>query len=197
MSAVDIVNRALSKLGERRIMRLDEDSKPAAEANNLYAVVRDAELSEHPWGFAIKRELLAPLADGPGFGFRFAYQLPPDCLRVLQVDCWPTPFLGAPITASTQAWVIEGRRLLTNAAPPVPLKYVAKIEDTSFYPPTFCEAFACRLAVELAEALTGSSSKREMAWMEYKEALRRARRINDIQLPPEMPPDDTWLLARL
>jgi hypothetical protein len=47
--------------------------------------VRKAELRKRHWSFAIKRAALPALADAPTWGFGYAYQLPTDYLRLMQV----------------------------------------------------------------------------------------------------------------
>jgi hypothetical protein len=49
----------------------------------------------------------------------------------------------------------------------------------------------------MAEDLTQSSSKRELAWGEYKQALGAALLANAVELPPEPLPDDSWIMSRL
>jgi hypothetical protein len=61
----------------------------------------------------------------------------------------------------------------------------------------FVEAFACRLAMEMAEDLTQSNSKRELAQAEYMAALRGAIRASSVEQPPQALPDNSWLLSRL
>lgn len=77
------------------------------------------------------------------------------------------------------------------------LIYLRQETDSGLYPPAFVEALAAKLAVEMAESLTGSNSKRELAWKEYEQAVKLARRINALGLPPMAVQDDTWMVAHL
>ena len=61
----------------------------------------------------------------------------------------------------------------------------------------FVEAFAARLAFECAEDITQSTSKKDIAWQDYKQALREAKLVDAIENPPEPLPDDAWLLSRM
>ncbi|UQO04990.1 hypothetical protein L0Z13_11610 [Burkholderia multivorans] len=84
-SQVGICNRALTKLGDKRITALDEDSKAAAVLNSMYDDVLDACLREHVWSFAKTRAQLAALADAPLFGFGYQYRLPANFIRLIQI----------------------------------------------------------------------------------------------------------------
>ena len=48
-SKVEIANRALQKLGAKRIASLSEDSRNARAINAAYDTLREAELRAHTW----------------------------------------------------------------------------------------------------------------------------------------------------
>lgn len=197
-SQVQIANRALSKIGDARILALTDDSERARLISSLWDVVRDAELRARTWNFSVKRASLAALVSSPEFGFDYEYQLPTDCLRVLMVgEYYPGPSMTDYRSFPEQAWQIEGRKILTDLSAPLYIRYVAAISDTGSWDALFSETFACRLAVEVAERLTQSGQKRELAWREYEDSLRTALRADAIENPPEPLPDDSWLLSRL
>src|SRR5208282_233763 len=209
---VDIVNLALTKLGSQRITTLTDNVKAARSANAIYAITRDSELRAHQWNFATKRVILPALASKPVFGFQLAYELPVDCLKVIQAgDTYPgTPrVLGVVTETGGNDYQIEGTMIVTNrgtswlpvvppATPPaLRLRYTARITDPNMFDSSFVEAFAMRLAMDLAEDLTQQIDKRKIAQEEYKAAIMTALRANAIELPPDTLPDNTWLLARL
>lgn len=192
---VDIVNRALTKLGDARISSLDDDVKPAAVASSIFDQVRDAEMSAHSWNFAKHREMITSEVVKPAFGWEYQYLIPSDCLRVLEAGPWPQAIMGPYIGHDTRSYAIEGQRILSNMGPVLNLIYLRRITDAGIFPPMFIEALACKLAVEMAESLNSSNSKRELAWKEYEQAVRMARRLNAISLPPQAVQDDTWMVA--
>lgn len=197
-SKVEIANRALAKIGDKRVTSLDDDSKQAREAKAAFDIVRDSELRARRWSFSIKRTTLAALADAPAFGYAYQYQLPTDCLRILEVgDTYPGGDLTSYRNGPGAEYAIEGRTILTNYAAPLKLRYSAQITDTGLYDATFVEALACKLAVELATPLSASETRKNSAWNDYKEAIAAARRANAIERPSEPIADDTWVMARL
>lgn len=205
-SQTEWANRALDKIGEAPIIDINDDVKAARVLKRMYDIVRDAELRARKWSFSIKRAMLAPDVAVPVFGYGAQYSLPNDCLRVLSLFNFDIgPDQSDYRSANSQTYVIEGRKILYGrpipGGPPItepmPLRYIARIADTTLWDVNFGEAFACRLAAECAEALTQSSDKRRLAWNEYQQALGWARRANAIELPADYISDDTWLFGRL
>ena len=82
-SEVEICNRALQKIGAKRITSLTQDAPNARACNVAYFVLRDMELRNHPWNFSIKRAELAADATPPDWGRQNSFTLPSDflCLR--------------------------------------------------------------------------------------------------------------------
>ena len=197
-SSIEIANRALTKLGAARIISFGDDNKQARAVQSMFDIVRDAELRAHIWSFAIKRASLAALTSTPDWGYTYEYQVPSDLLRILQVnDVYNGPSFEDYRNQSVAGYALEGNKILTDFAAPLRIRYVAQITDTSQWDSTFVEAFACRLAVEMAEDLTQSNTKRELAQKEYEQALMMAIKAGGLETPPQALPDNTWVLSRL
>lgn len=236
---VDIVNRALQKIGATRITSLAQNVKEAREASFLYDIVRDAELRAYNWRFAIRRASLTYLlpepttpynpltayvpgdiADTyyclaattgnappnnafwynlvPEYGYTKAHLLPTDCLRLVNVGEW---FQGGDIydyvQSDTSEYSLEGRFILSKEEDPLVIRYVARIEDTAQYDALFVEALACKLALELVETIASSSSIADKVMMQHDQAIKRAIRMNAIEIPPAKVADDSWITGRL
>lgn len=197
-SKTDIANRALTKLGEDRITDLLDDTERARTLNSMYAMCRDAELRAHVWNFAIKRASLPRLAQLPAFGYDFQYQLPSDLVRVIQINEWWYWWGGADYYGGNNAeYQIEGRMILSNFNGPMPIRYVASVDDPGLYDSLFVEAFACRLAMEACERLTQSNTKLQALQQQYIAAIRQAVRADAVENPPESLPDESWMLSRI
>lgn len=197
-SQTAIANRALTKLGASRILSLTDDVEAARVINSMWDIVREAELRSKNWNFSITRTSLAALLSAPSWGYDHAYQLPSDCLKVIQVGEY---FPGVSLTdfrSSNEAeYQIEGQNILSNLDAPLKIRYVADITDTGLWDSLFVEAFASRLAYESCEAITQSNSKKQSAENDYTKAIREAVRADAIENPPEPLPDDTWMMSRL
>lgn len=197
-SEVEIVNVALTLLGEGRIVSVDQDTKAAREAKALLSTSRRALLAGYNWSFAMTRTQLSPLADVPSFGFGAQYQFPAGALRIVQIGQF---FVGIDLTdyrgADTSEWHIEGRKILTDLGSPLPIRYVQDVTDTTQWTPNFVKAYACYLATDLAEPLTQSGTKRQAAESAFQREISLAIRANAIELPPQKLADDEWLMSRL
>jgi hypothetical protein len=197
-SNVEIANRALTKIGANRIIALTDNTKEGRTVNSMFTLVRDAELRKRTWRFSIKRAELAALASAPTFGFAYQYRPPADCLKIVDVgELYPAADMSDYVGSDTSSYAYENGVILTDEAAPLNLRYVARIEDPTLFDALFVEAFACKLAMEMAEPITQSSTKRELATREYKDAIIEAMRANAIEKPPVKLADDTFILARL
>lgn len=191
-SIVGIANRALTKLGEARVISLSDSAKQAATINSMFDSVRDAELRAHVWSFAKARAALPALSTPPASGYSHQFQLPADHLRLLKVGQYPT----YPRTSYSSFYALEGGRILINQPGPLSIQYCRRVEDPNLFDALFIEALACRLAVESCEALTQSDTKFNRLVQMYDRALRDAIRANAVERASEAIQDDTWLTSR-
>lgn len=165
MTETQIANLALSQLGHRRITSLGDTTPEATLCDLHYETVRDSVLRDFPWSFAIRHAEPTQVPESPSWEFSHAFQLPSDpyCLRVVATD---HDRVGTP-------WVVEGRLLLISANR-VRIKYIARIIDTTQYDPMFVQAFATRLAAEIAYSLTRKSDLQKERFAEYLHKLEQA-----------------------
>ena len=185
-SEVGIANRALQKLGAKRITALTQDHPNARTMSAAYAAVRDMELRRYIWSFAIKRASVAADGDGPTWGDYNRYSLPNDYLRLVRDD----------ETSAYVDWKIEGLFILSEDAAPLEFKYLARIEDPNYYDSLFIEALAGRLALETCEEITQSTSKYASVEKAYDKDIAEAKRIGAIEKEAQPFPEDPWLTAR-
>jgi len=162
-SDVDVVNGALSKLGEQPILAIGEASPAGRIAGRTYGDIRDALLREFPWNFATKRTSLAASVDAPDWGFARAFVLPADNLRLIQIN-----------NSGDQEWRNEGGTIVTDMTAPLEIRYVARV-DVDAMDSTFREALAARLAMEWAEPLSQTSTVVNAMAAFYRNKLQVAR----------------------
>lgn len=183
-----IANLALGKIGSKRIASLD-DASPEARACKLhYPHVRDEVLRSHRWNFATKRATLTALAAAPLFGWDVQYQLPSDCLRVLQLNRYGE-------SDQSSVWEVEGGKLLTNETE-AQVKYIARITDGVLFDSIFVSALTVKLASVIAKPLAGSSSMSEDLISEYERITGpKARRADAFEGRPQRKP--AWVESDL
>ena len=175
-TALEICNRALSKLGQRQISGLSQPSDPVSmQCSLLYHPARRETLCACRWSFAVRTESLMPLPVLNGVEelmppFTVQYALPTRCLRVLDVPL--------------RKWSLSGRRLLAlgRAEDALTITFIDNVEDGCVFDPLFTDALVCRLAEKLALPVTGSQSLRQSLLNEYhKVLLPQAAHINQVQ----------------
>jgi ubiquitin len=188
--AVSICNLALQRVGAKSISALSEDSTAGRACNRVYAQARDSELRSHPWAFARERVQVAADSTDPDFGAAKRYALPSDCLRIL-------PTNGTNKTDTQDDFEIFGRFIHTDHASPIRLVYLKQITDEETFDSLFVELLIARIAMDISEKVTQSNKKKEEARLQYKETQKEARRVNAFERPPQQPPTDTWVNARL
>lgn len=197
-SDVDIANLALTKLGDLRITSFDDNTKPAREISAVYELLRDKLQRRYVWRFCVTRAQLAASETAPEFEYAYQFQLPSDCLRILQVGrYYPSIVMADATSGPFQDYQLEGRQILARSDEALPLRYLKRVEDSTQFDATFIDAFAAEIAYNLAEALTQSGSKKEQALQDFKQAIRDAVVANALEMPPEDLQDDTWVMARL
>lgn len=195
-STVQIVNQALTKLGAQRITSLQDDTRNAREMNAIFEIKRDAELAAEPWTFATKRAEIPASSTTPAFGWGFMYPMPADFLRLVEVGEDYVFYSADSTVFQIESDPDTGRvAILTDQASPLRIRYIYKVTNSGLFPALFVESLACRLAAESCETITQSTSKREAAWAERKQAIREAKRANAIEQPPRRPPDASWSRA--
>lgn len=198
-STTDIANSALLKLGEVVITSLDDDDTKAARTlAAIFDMRRDALIRKFNWSFAMKRTTLSALASGPSWGYTYAYQMPADCLRVVQInDLWVIPslsdFIGGP---DSEPYAIDGREIHTDFSAPLKIRYLYRVTNPGYFDACFVEALAYDLAVEACEAITQSNTKKGDMRAGLKDEILQAIRANAIELPPQAVADDAWLASR-
>jgi hypothetical protein len=197
---IEIINRALTKLGSDRLMSEADDNAASRAVEAIYDGTLETLLRSYRWSFAIKRAQLAQLTEEPVFGYQFMYQLPSDCIRIdvvtndVHLDWvdtqWESYRLPIP------QYQVEGRKILTDMDT-VYIRYGARMPDPTTYDEAFTEAFACKLAVELCETIKQSTTKKQDAKEDFKDAISAARNVSAIERPPIKQQDTSWYTSRL
>lgn len=159
---IDIVNQALTLLGEEEVTSIDDDLQRARIMKIHYIPCRDATLEAHEWSFAIKRWIPNKRSSGPEYGAANRFPIPSDILRVCSVhntaDTTADPWTHtSQIDSKEQVdWIIEGREILTNEDV-IYCRGIRRVEDEGIFSPLFQQAFAAKLAALGAIAITASA----------------------------------------
>ncbi|MCK5608530.1 hypothetical protein KAR91_42000 [Candidatus Pacearchaeota archaeon] len=170
-SEVQICNLALLKFGNITINSLEDNTSQAQACKELYPLMRDELMSLHEWNFALARaDISSELKATPAFQYDFAYQLPGDCLRVIE------------LYGTGAKWAREGNEFLTNQEEAIFIRYVKKVTTTGDFSQVFVNALAVRLAGELVAKIKEDKNMRLELLNELERViLPEAFRINAIE----------------
>ncbi len=175
MSArIDIINTALILLGEKAITSLEDDSSQAEIMNDLYPISRDSTLEAHEWSFAIRTFTPALSTEQPGGHWTYAYPLPSDIIRLLEVDQGTTNTSRSEIVRNQIPHEIQGRNILTNQEIGF-CTGIRRVEDEGIYSNLFCEAFAAKLAMKACLAITESNTRLQSCAALYESFISQAK----------------------
>ena len=183
-SVVDLCNSALDKAGHGAITSLEDNTKAARLCLRNWPLVRDRVLRMHPWNFAVRRTNLAAHETAPDWGFTAKFPLPPDFLRLLEVR-----------DLSTGEFQLENGFIHANATV-LYIRYIASITDPNVYDALFIDTVATRLAADLAEPLTQSTTKKKALLEDYDAFIDDAKRADAQENPPVAYEEDEWIKVR-
>lgn len=182
-TSIDICNQALILIGQDPIITMDDSSKQSRLCKRLYEPTLETLLREYPWSFAIRRVILAPETDAPGFGYTHKFVLPTDCMRIVSTGL------------NDDQFVIEGNGILCDENI-VHLRYVCKPESASAYDSQFVQVFAHRLAKVMCQSLTANPDLVTMMARMENAALVRAMNTQAIETAPQPIVEGPWLKVR-
>ncbi len=184
-STVEICNMALTRVGDKRIISLDDGTERADLCKLLYPLIRREVLRRYHWASAKSRVQLPAASGTPANGYQYAYDLPGDVIHVRAV-----------VGLYRTDWAREGRQILTDRAAPIEILYTRDLDDAEEADPLLANVLASRLAVEISKRLEESHTAKDFLLSELNDALRVAKSQDAIERTPHRLPDDSWLLAR-
>ena len=171
MDKIEIVNVALGRIGVAAIESMNEASEPARVATRYYDLTRQLVLRKFPWGFATRRVQLALLDVEPN-DYKYAYRYPADVLylRGLYNENFDKPIHSHNFKILSDK---NGKVLYTDIDHAY-IEYTADIKDSTLFDAQFVEAFAWKLAAEIAFILTGNLNIAQNAIRAYNAYVNEA-----------------------
>lgn len=184
-SQTEIANYALVKVGANKITDInDSNSTEAVTVKTIYNQVRQSLLRSANWSFARIRSSLAQLETAPAFEFSFAYQLPSDFIKLVQVynPCSNWKKLSGQLHSDDTTMNIE---------------YIADITDENDFDPLFEECVALKIATEICFKFSSNATLESTLRQQLEMKLREAKTINAKENSYRQLPDGSWVNSRL
>lgn len=146
----ELCKMALAELKCKQISSLDDQySAEAQYCKMFYPLARDICLGRSDWSFAREEQVPARLDKTPT-RYRFAYEKPPQCVRVVAL------FDRATNSPTTLPWEVFGNEIHTDL-PDAALQFVSKSVSPGRYSATFSNALIMTLCSFLASPLKGEA----------------------------------------
>lgn len=186
-TGVTICSNALLMLGSQTINDFEDQQNldRAKLCANLYPTVRDDMLRAHPWNCCIKRAVLAPDAVAPLFGYDYAFELPADFARVLEVGS----------NGQQIDYLVEGRSIQANTTA-LELRYVFRNEVENTWDAHLVKLVTLAMAAAMAYPVTQSAAMQQTMEQKLETSLRRARAVDGQEDPPQTLGDERLYAAR-
>lgn len=159
-SKISLISNALVLAGEPVCSSLSEDRYGVTVLAQMFELIYENELQSAPWRFSMKKRALSRLNVEPLNEFRYAYQLPSDCLLVRGMT-FP------------QQYELYGEHLYTNATA-VELEYQFK-PDINKCPAYFSLLLSYSLAKDAVKPIT--EGEEYAKYMEAKYQMQRGKAL--------------------
>lgn len=161
---------------------------------NLCNVFYDQALNEtlriYPWNCATKRAVPVRLTDDPAFGYKYAFQLPNDYVRVLSVTSDPN------YGETGMQWVVEGGKILCDYSV-IYLKYIHTIDNVNCLDSLATNALVLKLALKLSVPLQIETKMANGIIQELEQVvLPAARSIDTFENKELLIEESSWIQSR-
>lgn len=185
-SYASVANRAAIAVGtSARLTAPGENTVLGRAVAAVWDLERKAALRAASWNCATKRASLPKLAAAPVHGYDGQFELPTDCLKLLEV-------------CGTQRlrYRLEGRKILADASGPLDILYLRDVTEPAEFDPGFALAFALRIALAIGRKIAGSAFDKDRVTRDYNQALADAQSADALENPPIEQEESDWVLAR-
>jgi len=177
MSDIDIMNKALTYLGNRKIDSTADGTKEADLCAMHYDDVRKIALNEYPWSFATTTVDLV-LTTETDDRYAYVYEYPEQCLRVVSVhpanDTEPQDYDSINVFDETNTFV----KRITTDVEDARCTMIVDLQDTDAFSPEFTVALAKTLAAEMALPLSKAPGIYQSIAQQAMMAMDYAKKIS-------------------
>jgi hypothetical protein len=189
MTALDVINAALTRTGNDPITMLNDGSLGGKIASENYELLVKAELANYPWKRATKTvdlALLDPDIEGdPAEPWAAAFQLPTDFVEMRTVKS-----IGESID-----FEVHGQTILANTSDSAVLHYVWRVPET-YWPAWFTMGIIYRCEAMFLRAIGERFQEAQEADKRAEAQFARARNRDSQSQPPRDPMTTPMLTAR-
>lgn len=193
---LSLYNGALRVIGERRLASLSENREPRRLLDGVWDDgARRYCLEQGQWNFAARTiEIGYEPSVTPDFGYSRAFTKPDDWVRTMALasdEYFRNPIIG--YEDNNGYWWSDYDTLY--------VKYVSDDSayglDLSLWPESFTKYVEHYLADEIVWPLTQNQQKKDKVEKDMERALKKARSLDAMNQPTQLPPMGSFASARL
>ena len=171
-SEIQVAKLACDLIKETPLSSWEDDTSVGRWMKRNFPIVRNITLSQTPWVFAIRREILSRDPVKPAYNWESRYQLPRDCLRLLPLR------MSGYVNGTLIPYEREGSWILTNGVSDLKVRMIFEQKDASTWSPLFIDALSTALALRMSQWLTGKNTFTQMMQKLYETAMTAATFAN-------------------
>lgn len=171
------------RVGSEPIASLVDTTERANAVNAAWPFVRRELLRSHSWNILVTRVSITADATAPTWGWDSRYAVPADSLRIIDVD-------------TSYQWRVEGDWIVTDGTGDLDVTYLIDETDPAELDATLTELLVMRLAIEIVERITDSTTKRGALLQEYDRMLSEAMALDSQEQSASEFEEDKWITAR-
>jgi hypothetical protein len=176
---IDLCNAALVRIGVPIIASFNDGTNQSNACSNRYQFCVNQVLQMHPWNCATTRAILAPSAVPPAFDYSYAFPLPADFLRELDVSS--QSIASDTYMGPRDRYRIEGGNILFDTST-LYLRYIQQVTNANQLDALCQQAIGAYIAFDLAQTLLRNPELTSELDKQFKEILAEARNVNSAQL---------------
>ena len=199
---VGIINRALTRAASARITSISDPVKAAKSMDAVYVGERDSAQMGANWKEFITRFNPAQHSSTPLFGYQYEYQVPADCLRIIEIQgiYVGTPNLGPRYLDESPKtpYTLEGSKILTDFNQTLKCRGIFRNTNEGTWGVLFIDYFMhCLICATLVDLSRKGQGDIGLAEDLKQQAFDKAVMMGAIEKPPEEIPDTSWIMSRV
>ena len=171
-SKTQMLNLALTSIGENVVTDINDTSQDAARKGKLLFEPTVREVLRDGVYNCVKQRIQLAADPTPPFGWSYAYTMPQDCVRVLQMNGHTIEENYVP-----GLYEIEGRQILTNDDT-CKIAYIEYTDDVTVFDPLLDRAIITLLASYLAEIIPVDAELAIAKLNQFEKKKKSAKRVD-------------------
>ena len=171
-SWTQVCNRALGRLGSDTITDMTDGTQSAEYCGRFLPEAIEYVLGQWDFKFARRRQRLAMNAEQPAFGWKYQFNYPMDCIRLVKV--YGSHSL-TPEDIECVPYQVENGKILTDADE-LQIIYIARPDDPNQLPQSVRKAVSTHLAYLLSTPLASNEQLTGLIAAESQAAIERAKK---------------------